>query len=132
MKNETKCLMEEYINRINLEYQNLINNFNICNLEQLIQFRIKQPYGIYQGKQYVFHGRGCRVWNEDYCLDWDFGYDFGMCGINITLFLQFLKDNKNNLAENYTFKTLSNEINIAIARGEMYEKYGLFYFCYDK
>lgn len=56
---------------------------------------------LFNGFKYIYHGRGCRTFNNDFFIDWNFGYGSRWCGIDPWLLARTLEQNKSKHNEYY-------------------------------
>lgn len=136
MNKEIKIILEEYINDVNrvcnqlLEGLNQQKNPNLKTKSDLFEYRLITHAMEFHFKDidYQFHGKGCFAFGKDFFLNWDFGYRNRWCGIDPWKVEMTLRENKSKYAEFYHGKLLKEACEQAVDQGEMFCKYGLYYF----
>lgn len=133
MNNDIRALLIEYIETVNTVCLLLLKMFNLSSKEDLYKYRRNHQVGEFclNGKnQYMFHGIGCRFWNDKLNIDWDFGHGDEWCGIDPYKFYHFIKDN-NKLPHNKDYLNINfiiKELEKAVDKKEMIKKDERYYF----
>ena len=130
MNENFKVVAKEYIEKVNTVCSNLLNGLNLKSKEELWEYREThhEMEFVINGIKYIFHGRGCRAFNDEFFLDWDFGYGSRWCGIEPWLLARTLEKNKSRFVEYYDGNKVKEECEQAVLNKEMYKKYDLYYF----
>ena len=127
MNEQLEMYIREYLKNIEEICNYLLKELNLHNKMDLMKYRgiiNKQEFTV--GKiQLCFHGIGCIAKYNETFYDWDFGYGSRWCGINPFLLEMTMKKNGIN---DWDYRQIKEECKKAVDEGEMYEKYGLFYF----
>ena len=130
MDNELKLIMEEYMECVDSVCLNLIKGLNLRTKWDFLEYMSthhKMEFEI-NGISYRFHGKGCRAFNKEMFIDWDFGYRSRWCGIDPWLLARTLEYNKSKHIEYYDGKIIKEECEQAVLDGKMFKKYNLYYF----
>jgi hypothetical protein len=130
LNDELKYLVVEYIENVNKVCFILAEGLNIKSKREFWDYRAihhKIEFTI-NGYKYNLHGRGCRVTNNNFFIDWDFGYGSRWCGIEPWLLARTLKENKDSRFEFYDGNRILEECEKAVLSGEMTKKHDLYYF----
>ncbi len=130
MDDELKRILEWYICKVNEVCINLINGLHLNNKEELLRYRSTK--NIYEhninGMRYAYHGRGCCAFNEQFWIDWDFGYRSSWCGIDPFKVAETLSRNKMKYVHDYDGYRIKDECEKAVSDGTMFFKYDRYYF----
>ncbi|MFV0393964.1 MAG: DUF6896 domain-containing protein [Coprobacillaceae bacterium] len=127
-------LLKEYIEKVNSVKPVMFNDFHVQTKKQLIEKRLSFTIGEFKVKsnnKYRFHGRGCNFSNEEFEIDWDFGFYEIWCGINPGLFFYYLITNykvENNVSN---YNMIQNFIKKMVKQKVLVSKYDLYYFVED-
>lgn len=130
MNDKFELVTKEYIEKVNTVCFNLVEGLNLKTKAELWEYRKThhEMEFIINGVKYMFHGRGCRASNEEFFLDWDFGYGSRWCGIEPWLLARTLKENKSSCIEYYDGNRIKEECEQAVLNSEMIKQYDLYYF----
>jgi len=130
MNDKFKLVAKEYIEKVNIVCFKLIESLNLKTKVELWEYRKTHHEMEFEinGIKYQYHGRGCRAFNNNFFLDWDFGHGSRWCGIEPWLLARTLERNNNIYTEYYDGKRVKEECERAVLNGEMYEKYDRYYF----
>ncbi|MCI8271283.1 MAG: hypothetical protein HFG16_03110 [Erysipelotrichaceae bacterium] len=126
-------LLNEYVEESNKMANKMLLDFNVASKKDFLEKKslfLEGKVTIKSINKYIFHGRGCRVTNQqgDVLIDWNFGYDENWVGIDPWLFIQYLQVRKSVEAESYSYDIVKRKCEEMVAEGKMYKKYGLYYF----
>lgn len=130
-----KLIIDEYTANVNtvchklLEGINAQENLNLKTKWDFFEYRskVRKTEFDVNGIQYQFHGRGCFAFDGELFLDWNFGYRSRWCGIDPWILGMTLERNKSSDIEYYDGKLLKEACEHALAKGEMFEKNGLYH-----
>lgn len=130
MNDKFSLIAKEYIQKVNTVCFNLLESLNLKSKADLWEYRKMHHEMEFEinGIKYMYHGRGCRAFNEEFFLDWDFGYGSRWCGIEPWLLARTLERNKSGYIEYYDGKIIKQECEQAVLDGDMVLKYDLYYF----
>ena len=127
MDEQLERYMRQYFYDIEKICINLIKELKLHNKNELMKYKYslnKWEFNIGE-IQLCFHGKGCIAKNDENFYDWDFGYGSRWCGINPFLLATTME--KNGINE-WSYKQIKEQCEKALITGEMYKKYGLYYF----
>lgn len=130
MNNELKFIMEEYMECVDGVCINLIKGLNLRTKWDFFEYMSthhKMEFEI-NGISYRFHGKGCRAFNKEMFIDWDFGYRSRWCGIDPWLLARTLEYNKSKHIKYYDGKIIKEECELAVLDGKMFKKCNMYYF----
>lgn len=130
MNDNFRLIAKEYIRKINDVCFKLLESLNLKSKADLWEYRSihhEMEFEI-NGINYQYHGRGCRAFNNEFFLDWDFGHGSRWCGIEPWLLARTLERNKSPYNEYYDGKRIKQECEQAVLDGDMVLKYDLYYF----
>ena len=130
MNDKFESAAKEYIEKVNSVCFKLVEGLNLRTKAELWEYRKThhEMELVINGIKYMFHGRGCRAFNEEFFLDWDFGYGNRWCGIEPWLLARTLKENKSSYFEYFDGSKIKEECEQAVLNCEMIKKYDLYYF----
>lgn len=130
MNEELKKATKEYINNVNAICNRMIESLQLKTKSDLWEYRKTHLMMEYElnGIKYQFHGRGCRAFQDDFFLDWDFGYGSRWCGVEPYLLASTLQRNNFSYAEFYDGANIKKECEQALLDSEMFKKYDCYYF----
>lgn len=135
MDGQLKLLIAEYTADVECVCQKLLAGINA---REQLNLRTKQDFFIYRsqtrqmeffadGITYRLHGRGCCAFGPDLFLDWNFGCRSRWCGIDPWLLGLTLRKNNSPHSEYYSGEVIKTACEQAVAGGEMFVKYGMYY-----
>lgn len=129
MEEELKSIIKQYIEDVNYVCSQLLDGLNLNTKADFWEYRQPHHQIEYEvgGTRYILHGRGCAAISDERFLDWNFGYGSRWCGIDPWLLARTLERSGNKRAAYYDSSRIEAECLRAVADGEMYEKYGLYY-----
>jgi len=122
----------EYINTVDQICNMMLQVYSLNSKDELIKnHRPVQAEGAFylngKNNNYTFHGRGCRFSNDDFEIDWDFGYEELWCGLDPWKLFYYIKENRNpNLFNNGN--QIEEKFNEWVVNGKMTKQHGLYYF----
>ena len=124
-------LIEKYDRKVKEVIHQMCVDFNVKSKEDFIEKKSKYINGeltINSSRTYIFHGRGCRVYdeNQNEIVEWDFGYNNLWYGIDPFFLSRFIELNdSNNTYRN--FKETTDTLNKMVSHGKLYKKSNLYY-----
>jgi len=127
-------LFREYIEAVNAIKPIMFQDFQVQSKEELIEKRLpytKGDFKILGGNEYNFHGRGCRLSNKDFMIDWDFGRGELWCGINPGLFCYYLETEYGKKCSASLHEEVEDKLKRLVDDGIMIKYEGLYYFIED-
>jgi hypothetical protein len=130
MNEKLKSIIKEYFDKVEEACQIIYKGLKINSKDELIELRISKPSYEFElnGKnQFYFHGRGCHFKNDYFDIDWDFGFDNKLSGIDPWKLTEYLKNNHKNYPEYFNYDKLRQELELAVEENELMIKYGLIY-----
>ena len=123
---------KEYLDTVNAICLTIIKQKGLNTFYDLKRLRVNEPAGeftldeIHQLK-YTFHGRGCRVESQTLNIDWDFGYDDVLCGLDPWKLAYYVRDKRNN-NEWEDGNKVKKAFDDLVKKGGMEIRYNLYYF----
>lgn len=125
-------LVKKYIHQANSIANQMLIDFEVSTKEEFLKTkclylngekRIKGEY------KYIFHGRGCRCLDKagNVLIDWDFGYDNLLVGINIGSFVQFIEKYDPQNAKVFNYNIIKKHFDEMVSTEIMYRRYYLYY-----
>ena len=134
MEEKIKVIFQEYIKNVEhicnvlLQGINASENLNLRTKKDFLVYRMEQRKTEFDvdGISYRFHGKGCVAFNEEFFLDWDFGYRSRWCGIDPWKLAITLK--KSKYIEYYDGNLIKKICEQAVEDGIMFKKYEQYYF----
>jgi len=129
--NDIIAFAKEYLDTVNAVCLAIIKQKGLNTIYDLKRLRVNEPTGeftineIYQLK-YTFHGRGCRVESPTLNIDWDFGFDDVLCGLDPWKLAYFVRD-KGNDSEWEDGNYVRSAFDDLVISGIMEIKYDLYY-----
>lgn len=136
MEEKLQIVLKEYINEVEdvcnilLKYINYSENINLKTKFDFLMYResCKKMEFEAEGISYRIHGKGCVAFNENYFIDWDFGYRSRWCGIDPWKVSMTLKRNNSNYTEYYDGNLVMATCEHLVKRGIMFKQYNQYYF----
>ncbi len=128
MESEIILFAKQYIEDV-IEICNLmLGGLGFSTKDELYKFRVKNRVGKfeYNGEinQFFFHGIGCRFWNNNIEIDWDFGFEDRWCGIDPWKLYSYIQNKKDSISK----MAIIDELEQAVKRGEMIKRDDRYYF----
>jgi len=128
-------LVKKYLEKVNEVKVIMLKDFEVETKEQLIfQKRLPFEKGEFKVKsenKYRFHGRGCHFLNDDFEIDWNFGYDKIWCGVDPYLFGRYLVTEQGKENSISLYNEMKDELDKLVEKRIMYKKLDLYYFTDD-
>jgi len=129
--NDIICYAKEYLDTVNAICLAIIKQKELSSFYELKRLRVSEPAGeltlneICQLK-YTFHGRGCRVESQTLNMDWDFGYDDVLCGLDPWKLAYYVRD-KGKDCEWEDGGCVRSAFDDLVQKGKMEKKHDLYY-----
>lgn len=129
--NEMLQLIENYDTEMRDIIHQMCIDFNAKSKEEFIEKKSSYLMGDLQIDSkltYIFHGRGCRVFDENQIeiIEWDFGYNHHWYGIDPFFLSKYIERKK--LSDNFIdFEKTTDTLNKMVSDGILYKKSNLYY-----
>lgn len=125
---EFNNLIDRYCSTVNEFFDIVCSGVGVTSKEEFIKLRLESQVHEfnYENKKIIilFHGRGCKIQINESEIDWDFGYNSLLYGINPYNLKKFIE---NEFKVTYDMKYIDEYFNNLILKNQMYKKYGLYY-----
>lgn len=134
------CVLEETIksylktvytvSHILVDGINALESLSLHNKRDFFEYRLsaRKTKFFIGGLIYELHGKGCTAYNNEFYIDWDFGYRSRWCGINPWKIARTLKKNENPLTQFYDGSFIESQCEKSVLDGIMFKYKEQYYF----
>lgn len=134
--NDLILIFEEYIDAVENVCSILLNeinrseNLNLKTKFDFFEYRAKNRKMKFEfcGITFQLHGIGCAAFNEEFHIDWDFGYQDRWCGIDTWKVAMYLKRNNSKHTKFYDGRVIQQCCDEFVKQGIMFKKDNRYYF----
>lgn len=124
-------LIEKYDTKVREVIYQMCIDFDAKNKADFLEKKSRYLIGdlrINSDRTYIFHGRGCRVYdeNQNEMVEWDFGYNDYWYGLDPLFLSRYIE--LNQLSNTYrNFKQTKDTMDEMVNLGKLYKKSNIYY-----
>lgn len=140
MEEKLQTILQNYIEKIELLCERLLEEINFT---EHLDLKTKYDFFLYRatcrkmefqvnGVKYRLHGIGCTAYNDDFFIDWDFGYRSRWYGIDPWKVALTLKMSKDINTEFYDGDLVKSRCDLLVEKDILFQHKNQYYFKIQK